>query len=240
MAAQVERTCLEVSRQLGVPLTDAKIREVFSLSNQARANMLEARALRAHTPSPYSGWAGLSLPFLFYHFYGTREGVEGSSMIVDEIARKIVDKRYPVNPEKYRVYWIGPYHSFPNPFFKWLEREMGVSIVFDEYSEVSWGELDAGDPFRSLARNILRWHHLGSTERRYELFLNSVRELHAQGVIYFSNWGCRMGTGAVKVYKKLFGEQGIPFIDMDVDPCDERDFNLPSLKERIEGFLATI
>lgn len=240
VARQMEAVVKKLEGITSSRLTDSKIKEVFDNSNRTRANLLKISELRKHVPSPYRGHRIQALTALFGFVAGTRDSVRISSGLADEIAENVRKKDFPVQPEKYRLFWMNVAPGYPTPIFDWLENKMKASIVIDEYSLVEWQPYDWRDPFRSLAERCYTYLNMGPASMRAERLAEEIRDFRIDGVIHFANWGCRIINGPMLILKKHFNEKGYPFLNIDGDLADSRNFSFEPLKNRIEAFLESL
>ena len=72
---------------------------------------------------------------------------------------------------------------------------------------------------------------------RYDVDVPMVR---VDGVIHFSHWGCRQSNGGVRLIKDTVMEYGIPFLNLDGDCIDERNYSKGQYLTRLEGFMEII
>ena len=78
---------------------------------------------------------------------------------------------------------------------------------------------------------------VGGIKKRLEYIRNTIEQFQIDGVIHFSHWGCRQSNGAVRLIKDTVMEYGIPFLNLDGDLIDERNYSEGQYLTRLEGFM---
>ena len=95
-------------------------------------------------------------------------------------------------------------------------------------------------PYESLARKHIMNTYNGPLERRIEVAKMLAREYDVDGVVVFSSWGCRRNNAAVPTIKKELNKAGYPFLSLDGDCVDDKNYMPGQFSTRIEGFLEMI
>jgi predicted CoA-substrate-specific enzyme activase len=117
-----------------------------------------------------------------------------------------------------------------------MEDELGMSSVAEELSHIFWQPLDPKRPLDSLARKMLQNPQLGPVTRRITLVEKLVKDVNADGVIHYSHWGCRQGCGGSRPIADAMKQLGIPYLDLDGDAVDNRNYSEGQTRTRLEGF----
>lgn len=252
-ARQLEDVFHQLEHLLGVKVTDSKIREVFDNASKTYANMEEIAELMKHMPTPVRSGYIESLAGLLTFIWGSPESVQITQNFISEIRHNIDSKIFPVTDEKYRVFRRGMAPWYPNPMSKWLGQEKKVAVVtganFRHTFGVNWQKypLDPADPFMSMAQQGVNtvqlredaWESGGALGEGEDLF-QSVKDYHIDGIIFSSPWGCRIGPGSVPSVMNYLARKNVPCVEVQVDPCDRRNFDFPQIQRQVELFLAVI
>ncbi len=244
-AKQMEDAFHILEDHLGVKVTQSKIEEVFEYSNTYYANLAEIADLMKHTPTPVRASHIAALPWFLGILLGSQEGAEISKLFVDEIKNNIKERKFPIPDEKYRVIIGGGQPWYPNPLHQWLGKEKKVSVVagtnFKTPYRITCNEpLDPSNPFISMARrDVVHSLDLAGTPSA-ELLCKRVEEYQIDGIISISNWGCHISQGSTPSYKNYMVRKNIPFIELNTDTCDERQFDFGSIQQEIELFLSLL
>lgn len=211
--------------------------------------------LRAASPCPIANRDAFREMLLPSDFPHPAKAVEYIRQVVEEVGEKVAKGQGALPEgveEKLRFVWsnTGPFHHDP---FIWLATK-GVSIPCSQMTvyegwrsgrEPIWGDPWRGrklTPLEEEARQIdFTWGRLG--DRWVQAHLDSCRDLHLDGIIYFVQWGCTVTNNLGGVLSEVAEhELGIPTLliegrQLDETSWDEKDF-LGRLEEFIEIALA--
>ena len=154
----------------------------------------------------------------------------------DELEKLIPDRRCRVEAKK-RVLWLHLNPFFDNGLIRYIERELGAVVVFEEINQMFWQKLDIERPWESLAQRLMSNYWVGAAKRRLERIVKMVEEYRVDGVVHFAHWGCRQSNGAVRLIKDTVQGMGIPFLNIDGDCLEERNVSDGQLRTRIDGFM---
>jgi benzoyl-CoA reductase subunit C len=213
---ELEELREELAHHLGLPITDAALRQSIAVYNENRRLVRELYALRAEAPwkVPASESylvlrAGLVLPV-----------EEHSALLRDYIAAARAEER-PIR-DNVRVVVTGLFcEQPPLSLIKSLELA-GCYVVDDDLLLVTRWLLDDaavdGNPLASLADAFL--HHSQSTSAKYEpdqslkgkYLVDAVKRTKAEGVIFASPSFCDPALLDRPMLQSVLKRAGIPFI----------------------------
>jgi benzoyl-CoA reductase/2-hydroxyglutaryl-CoA dehydratase subunit BcrC/BadD/HgdB len=165
--------------------------------------------LKAAIPCPLSGRDSFRELRLADMYADPKKALEYMRLYVEEVGERVEKGWGAAQPkEKLRLLWsvAGPFYADP---FSWLEQR-GVSIPAAEMTvyngwfsgrEAIWGDPWKGrklTPLEEEARQIdFTWGRLG--DQWVNTHINSCRDLHLDGIIYFLQWGCPTSNNLGKV-----------------------------------------
>ena len=163
-------------------------------------------------------------------------GTEDTSLYTAKMVRNL--EELPPKRAGVRLLWV---HALPywqtslGSLFNYNDRVeiLSCDMVFDHLDT----ELDPDRPYESLAEMLLADSFNGPAERRLNAVLRYAREMHADGIIYFSHWGCKQTMGISVLAKKIFEEAGFPTLTLDGDGCDTRNIQVGQMVTRASAFL---
>ncbi|HAU31948.1 MAG: 2-hydroxyglutaryl-CoA dehydratase D-component [Desulfotomaculum sp. 46_296] len=220
-----------------LPSSPRNISLVAGNVNAAREQMVAVNELRKNNLAPWQGDESLTRIVISFNMLGTPEAVKYYSLLRKDLYERI-NKRCPAAPvQKNRLLWLHFKPFYPNPLLKKIEQDLGNVIAFEEVSAVTWGKLSPEDWWGSIAAKILANPLWGPGERRVELVLKLAREYDCNGVVHFSHWGCRQSTGMVSILREAMNREGIPFLNLEGDCIDSRNFMEGQSMTRVESFL---
>lgn len=238
LAGQLEEISYKICNSFGHQLNNDRINFSFNLSNKAREYIIKINELRKNIPSPLSGWDAIAyILYMFFSSLGTEKGLEFYRTLYQEIEEKVNQKIGVLDKEKYRILWlhqVRPYYK--NEIIKNL-KEKGAVISFEEVNYVYWEALDPQRPWKSLAQKINSNFGAGPIERRVKVVYDLVRRYKIDGVIHFSQRGCRQSCGGAYIIKDFLQEKGVPMLILDGDGADSRNYSKGQTRTRIEAFL---
>ncbi len=235
LAGQLEELEERLVALTGIRPGPGDWRRAFAFSNETRELMLRVAELRRRRPSPMYGLRAFNIAFQALLIFGTRFLRDCYRDLVGELEAAGATGK--AGGEKYRVIWLLSYPYFRNHFMPYLEDELGVHAVAEELGYTYWPPLDPARPHRSLAAKMLSNPNLGSVEKRVALIEKLVRDYEAEGVIHYSHWGCRQGCGGVRPIADAVRRLGVPFLDLDGDSIDDRNYSEGQTRTRLEGFV---
>jgi benzoyl-CoA reductase/2-hydroxyglutaryl-CoA dehydratase subunit BcrC/BadD/HgdB len=209
---------------------------VFYYSNRARETMLDLNRVRKSENYLIYGDETLNIILAWGVLLGTKEGVTLFKNYRDELEKRDKSGFNAIEGKK-RVLWLHLKPFFKNDLISYLEKELGAVIIAEEINSMVWKELDIRRPWESLALKLLDNHWVGTADKRLDNIRRMVEEYKVDGVIHFSHWGCRQSNGSVRLIKDAVAEFGIPFLNLDGDCIDDRNFSKGQYLTRLEGFM---
>lgn len=244
LAKQLEDLVKYLEKTTGRKMRHEALEQAFEYSNKTREKILEINELRKDPLCHLKGSSALGFMFPTYLLIGSGLALEFYSSLADELREKIAEnkakspKTLPANQIK--ILWLELKPYFNVDFLQNLEEKENVKIVFEETNYVYWDKLDVQKPYESLARKHIMNTYNGPLERRIEVAKMLAREYDVDGVVVFSSWGCRRNNAAVPTIKKELNKIGYPFLSLDGDCVDDKNYMPGQFSTRIEGFLEMI
>jgi len=220
-----------------LPVTPRTINEVVNHSNQAREHLLAVNQFRQQIPSPYRGREALSDVTMHLLALGTKYSTAFYHHLADNLSARVKNKKPALPQQKYRLLWLHFRPYYPNFLFDYLEKHHGAVIVFEEVNAVTWEKLSVADFWFSLAAKILANPLWGQARRRAAQVVSLARLYQVHGVIHFAQGGCRQSNGGVFLLRETLRNLKIPFLNLEGDCIDERNFMAGQTMTRLESFL---
>ncbi len=234
----------ELTRSLegvsGRRMSEERLKEALLCSNRTRALIQEINEMRAHPSCPLKGSSALNFMLSSHILLGSPEAEEFYKRLATEIKERLrrngtVEGDASRRPIK--ILWMEGKPYFHCNLMQELEERHGVKIVLDELNYVYWEALDPEQPYESLARKAISHHMNGCIERRLEVIKRLAKKYSVDGIIVFSHWGCRRHLAAVPTLKRELEKEGYPFLSLDGDCVDSRNYMPGQFATRLEGFL---
>jgi len=238
LAAQLKEIAHKIDEISGQQLNNERINHTFNLSNQAREYIIKLSKFRENIPSPLSGWDAMAyILYMFFSSLGTERGLEFYRTLYQEVRERVNKGIGVIKEEKHRILWlhqIRPYYQ--NEIIQNLKENKAV-ISFEEVSYVYWSALDPQRPWASLAQKMTSNFGIGPIERRVKTVYDLVKRYNIDGVIHFSQRGCRQSCGGAYIIKDFLQKKGVPMLILDGDGADSRNYSKAQTRTRIEAFL---
>lgn len=210
--------------------------ETFTYSNRAHRYHQEINELRKYRPAVFSGERALNLVPMEFMSFGSRGGKEFYKRLLEEIKGRIRENKAVVDKEKFRLLWLHLKPYYPQNIFSELASR-GAVIAFEEYSQLYWELLDSKAPYYSLALKMIDHFGWGRLDEQIARLKKIVSDYDIDGVVAFSHRGCRQSSGRMDMIRLRFKREGIPFLNIDGDLVDARDYREGQLLTRLQAFI---
>jgi len=238
VSRQIKDIILQAEEVLSFKFDIDKLRDVLTTSNETRKYYERFNRLREHVPAPFSGSRALTyVSGMMFISMGTHEGYSFSKAICQEVEADIANSRPAIPEEKHRILWlhqVKPYYK--NSIFTDL-KDRGAVIAAEEITYIYWSPYDLRCPIEALAGRMMENINLGPIERRLNAVRDMVSRYKIDGIIHFSQWGCRQSSGGAYILRRSFIEEGIPFLVLHGDCADPANYAEGQTKTRIQAFL---
>ncbi|HHT46262.1 MAG TPA: 2-hydroxyacyl-CoA dehydratase [Firmicutes bacterium] len=245
-----DNSLLYVTRQLqkiitllegvaGTRLRVEKLEEAVFNTEKTRQAMLKVNELRRHPYSPLRSKDAFAYLYLYFTGMGSRVVPGIYETLAAELEKKIKESQNSKGGEtspRYRLLWMHLQPFYQNGIMDYLEAN-GAELVFEDFSHVYWESWDPGRPLEYIANRMLAHFNYGRIERRIKVIKELARRYNVDGVIHFSHWGCRQSCGSLNIIRNSLQEEGLPFLVLDGDCVDSRNFASGQVQTRIDGFL---
>ncbi|MCF6150118.1 MAG: 2-hydroxyacyl-CoA dehydratase [Candidatus Kuenenia sp.] len=244
LAKQLEELVSQLEKATGRKMRQDALERALEYANKTREKILEVNELRKDPLCPLKGSNALGFMFPTYLLIGSELALEFYSNLADELREKIAERKAKSSgisaTDQVRILWLELKPYFNVDFLENLEEKEGIKIAFEETNYVYWDRLDPKKPYESLARKHIVNTYNGPLERRIEVTKMLAREYNVDGIVVFSSWGCRRNNAAVPTIKRELNKIGYPFLSLDGDCIDDKNYMPGQFSTRIEGFLEMI
>ncbi|MFQ5862670.1 MAG: 2-hydroxyacyl-CoA dehydratase subunit D [Candidatus Brocadiales bacterium] len=239
LAGQLRNLVKRLEAASGLRMDRERLKEAIERANRTRQRMLEINEIRVSPFSPLPGARALGFMLPSYLLSGSKTAEEFYTRLSQELREKIKAKEESKSApdRKIRLLWLELKPYFKNDIPSNIETDSDVKIAFEETNYVYWEELDPDRPYESLARKLISIHYNGPLERRIKVLKKLARKYDIDGVVVFSQWGCRRNNAAVPIIKKELNREGLPLLNIDGDCVDNQNLAAGQISTRFEGFL---
>ncbi|HHY45839.1 MAG TPA: 2-hydroxyacyl-CoA dehydratase [Firmicutes bacterium] len=237
VASQLESLFHDLAQRFRLPGDLERVKEAIRLSNEARKWAVAANELKRLSPCPVTAREVADYVYVLFIGFGSEEAVRIYRTLYEEASARAHRSGGQGVEERCRILWLHLRPFYAGRLWTYMEETLGARIVFDEFSNIYWDELDPDKPFESLAVKALSHPGHGPIERRARTVLRLAEEYHVDGVIHFSHWGCRQSSGGALMIKDYLKEHGVPMLILDGDCIDRRNYAEGQAMTRLEGFV---
>ncbi len=232
VAEQLVGMAAFISEVTGAKLELEKLIEAVRNSNEAGRWLARGNELAYYSDRPLlRGSKDMDHAANLMQTWGARELVDIFRSRYQEIeAAAAVECEPSTRP---RIVWahLRPYYR--NSLLDYIEER--ADIVGSIVNYCYWDELDAGDPFRAVARRTVLNPAYTPLEQRVELYARVIRP--GDGIIAFYPKSCRHFHCAGRMETEKFRTYGLPMLVIDGDCVDDRGDDFMVVKTRIDRFL---
>ena len=224
IAAGLEASVAHLERSLGVKMDWGRLKEACALSNQARELAVRCNDLRFTSPPLMRGSEALMFATIFSQLWGKPELVELQQTLLDELAetKEAVEREISID-DTHRLVWLHLPPFYSNRLIDFVELTCQAPVIFEEVNFVGWQELDADEPYRSLARKLLTVGFL-DPEFRATQIRNYASAAKVTGFLLYNHMFGRCSMADSCFAKRLRDELqtvNLPLLLLDGDCLDE-------------------
>lgn len=234
----VEKQLRDIARRIGEivgqPMDEDRLRAAVRSSNRAMHAQRVMLELLKHRPTPWGGREMVAFSINSLLLAGT----EIKEQVNDAFVRKMQDaiNGGQLRPEKHRLYWLAWIPTHATNVFDILSDSQ-VSIPLCETFRVHWDEVDPDNPFEGLALKCLHNPFVGAGTRRTEGLEEIMDEYHLDGAILFATPACTQANAAYGLLRDAVARCGRPFLMLDMDISDARNYSPGQTRTRLEAFV---
>lgn len=238
----------QLGKAIGQEPDYEKLKSIINYNNQSLGYISEINELKKAVPCPTESilcpaMTG-SIPLLF--------GAEKENFFKEVL--RITSERYKKKQrasgeEKVRALW--PYMSvfFDISLCEWLDREVGMSVLFDLFSYLFFDPIDTTQSIdqiiEGLAKQALSYPMTYQSQSFADAMIESsvflAREYKADCAIFTNHLGCKQGVSLTQLVREALREElNIPMLTLDIDVGDKRFTSVQTVKKEISNFVNTL
>jgi benzoyl-CoA reductase/2-hydroxyglutaryl-CoA dehydratase subunit BcrC/BadD/HgdB len=239
----------ELGKVIGQVPDYEKLRKKIELENETNKIQLEIFELKKATPCPvenmYNALSAAAATFMS----GREEKLEFYRDMLEIAKIRYKNKEHHGGEEKIRSIWPYMIIFFDLGLCEYLDRELGMSILFDIFNYNFFDPIntksDLDTLFYGMAKKGMSLPMIKqSTEFFYTFIDDCVRlakEFTADCYIFTSHLGCKQFGSVPQILREaLRDEVGIPMLIIDLDVGDKRMTSEKIIKDKINLFTQTL
>ena len=248
-AEQIKNCLFQLGKVIGQEPDFEKMKEHLELENQVQKIRMEIFELTKAIPSPISNIYNAVSAGTFILISGTPENLSFYNEMLKIVKKRYKSKKHHGGEEKIRSIWPYMVTYFDMSLCEWLDRELGMSILFDifnyNFAEPINTKSDLDTMFYDMAKKGMGWPMVKQSTDFYYPFiedcLSMAKEFKADCFIFTQSIGCKQFGSIPKILRDaLMEELGIPMLLIEFDVGDARVTSLKTMKEKISMFAQTL
>jgi benzoyl-CoA reductase/2-hydroxyglutaryl-CoA dehydratase subunit BcrC/BadD/HgdB len=237
LASQLQECALKLADFFHLPLKEERLRETIHYVNEARSWWLKYQTLR---PQLKKNVLGMNLPTIMYGLlihskFGLPQTVEIVKKLYRDMKKEVEDESAAAANSP-RILWL---HMLPlhTASLLTLLKNLNLNIVADEYSQITWEELNPDDPWRSMARKYMQTISYGNIEKRLRFLDQLIAKNKIDAIMELCHPGCKPVSGQSLLVANYLKSKEIPHLSIEADLIDPDNFSLQQIRTRIEAFV---
>ncbi len=248
-AQQLKNKLYELGNVIDQEPNFEKLKSHIEIENRVNNKALEIFELKKAIPCPveniFNAWgAGASL-FLS----GRKEKLSFYDDVLEVARMRYKEKKHHGGTEeKIRSIWPFMVVFFSLDLCEWLDRHLGMSILFDIFNYNFTDSIDTSNEdkmFLGMAKRGMNYPMMKQSIDFYDPLIedcvNLAKLYNADCFIFTAHIGCKQfGSFGQLLREALRDEVGIPLLIIDLDVGDQRMTSLNHIKNKIKMFSQTL
>ena len=238
VARQTEALVEPLQQVAGAALDVDRLSEVVALSAECTRLWKAVLDTAANVPAPITFFDSTIHMGPAVVLRGCQEAIDYYQVLLAELEQRVADGVAAVEGERFRIYWEGmpiwgKLKSLSTQFL-----QLRTCIVASTYCN-SWvfEDLDAADPFRSMAQAYSRIFICRSDDRKERMIEQMVAAYQVDGILYHDAKTCPYNSNSrYQMPQRLQQTLGIPYLIVNGDLNDLRLYSEEQTRTNIEAF----
>jgi benzoyl-CoA reductase/2-hydroxyglutaryl-CoA dehydratase subunit BcrC/BadD/HgdB len=227
----------------GKTLSEARLREVMERSNEQFRLIGKVLELIKATPCPM-GMGDHIANLISTQFYRGHEfGLAQARLLYEEVKERVDKGIAAYKSERIRLMHLGVPNWFTPGFYDSFEERYGAVFVWMGYLPVTQQLIrsDLTDPVRALASRYVGYTEMGLLPPWFIYwFLHYAKEFKVDGLVYQNAESCRLLSGPKRLFFEALKREGIPYVELESDYVDIRDWDDAKMKAQMTNFVETL
>ena len=226
-----------------------KLRRVLELENQSTNLQLEIFELKKANPCPVENMFNVMSAAAQIYLAGQEEKLEFYKSMVKIAKNRYKKKEHHAGEERIRSIWPYMIVFFDLGLCEWLDRSLGMSILFDifnyNFADPINTKSDLETLFYGMAKKAMEAPMTKQSAEFYYPFIETciqmAKDYSADCFIFTSHIGCRQFGSVPQILREALREEvGIPMLLVDLDVGDARFTSEKIIREKIKLFAQTL
>ena len=246
---EIRRGLKELGEVIGQKPDWDKMKKAIELDDQITKTALEIFELKKAVPCPVEKLFNAMSAAVSVFMAGTEEKGKYYSEMLEVAKFNYKNGIHHGGEEKVRSIWPYMLIFFDLSLCEWLDRELGMSVLFDIFNYNFTDPIDTTNGmdkmFYGMAKKGMEFPMMKQSTDFYYSFIedcvNLAREYRADCYIFTAHIGCKQFGSVTQILREALKEElGIPMLVVDLDVGDKRMTSLKVLKDKIKMFTQTL
>jgi benzoyl-CoA reductase/2-hydroxyglutaryl-CoA dehydratase subunit BcrC/BadD/HgdB len=248
-ADQIKDGLIRLGKVIGQEPDFNKLREAIEIENKVNEIKLEIFELVKATPSPIENIYNAISAGITMFIGGTYENLTFFEEMLEIIKKRYKHKEHHGKQERFRSIWPYMVTFFSIDLLEWLDRELGLSVLFDIFNYNFFEPIDTKSDldtlFYGMSKKSMQFPMVRQSTEFFDPFIQYcvkfAKEFSADCFIYTQSIACKQfGSVPQLLREALKDEVGIPMLLIEFDAGDARMTSLKTFKEKISMFMDTL
>lgn len=233
VADQLQKAAKLTEELTGRKLDRAALSHAIQKSQRTMDNYQKYLKLRPDAHFPEALTPELELDICNHIFLGTDAAVTFSKKLLHDV------RTAPRLTTQKKILWM---HVLPNWQNSMCDIFQGadngkIEVIGSDIAYSSLIRMNPERPFESMARRLVYDSYNGPGIRRINQTLKLAKEMGADGILIFCQWGCKQTQGISMTAKRIFENEGFPTLVLDGDACDRTNGGGEQIVTRANAFI---
>jgi benzoyl-CoA reductase/2-hydroxyglutaryl-CoA dehydratase subunit BcrC/BadD/HgdB len=246
---QIKLALYNLGKLIGQEPNFERMKKHIEVENQIDKIKLEIFELKKAIPSPVENLYNALSAGATIMMSGRPENLDFYNGMLKIVKKRYKDKEHSGGQEKIRSIWPYMLIFFDLALCEWLEREIGMSILFDifnyNFTDPINTQSDLDIMFEGMAKKCMNFPMLKQSTQFFNPFIDEcvkfAKEFNADCFIYTSHIGCKQFGSVPQILREaLRDEVGIPMLIIEIDVGDQRMTSIRMVRDKIRMFANTL
>jgi benzoyl-CoA reductase/2-hydroxyglutaryl-CoA dehydratase subunit BcrC/BadD/HgdB len=246
---QIKLGLEELGKVIGQEPDYEKLKKAIEIENQVTKTQLEIFELKKATPCPVENMFNAMAAAAAIYLSGRSEKIKFYDEMLEIAKKRYKSREHHAGEEKIRSIWPYMIIFFDLSICEWLDREIGMSILFDIFNYNFADPININstveDLLYGMGRKTMEAPMVKQSAEFYYPFIDQcvqlAKDFSADCYVFTSHLGCKQFGSVPQILREaLRDEVGIPMLLIDLDVGDKRMTSEKIIKDKIKLFAQTL
>jgi benzoyl-CoA reductase/2-hydroxyglutaryl-CoA dehydratase subunit BcrC/BadD/HgdB len=246
---QIKLGLEELGKVIGQEPDYEKLKKAIEIENKVTKTQLEIFELKKATPCPVENMFNAMAAAAAIYLSGRPEKIKFYDEMLEIAKKRYKLKEHHAGEEKIRSIWPYMIIFFDLSLCEWLDREIGMSILFDIFNYNFADPININstveDLLYGMGKKTMEAPMVKQSAEFYYPFIDQcvqlAKDFSADCYVFTSHLGCKQFGSVPQILREaLRDEVGIPMLLIDLDVGDKRMTSEKIIKDKIKLFAQTL